>query len=48
VIRYEGAVPMQALAPDRARALAIWTLYLLLAGALVLGLLATKPNGASL
>ena len=47
VIRYEGAVPVQALAPDRARALAIWTLYFLLAGGLVLGMLATKPSGAT-
>jgi Zn-dependent protease len=46
VIRYEGAVPVQALAPDRARALAIWTLYAALAGALVLALLATRTNGA--
>jgi Zn-dependent protease len=46
VIRFEGAVPVQALAPDRVRALMIWTLYLALAGALVLGLLATRPNGA--
>jgi hypothetical protein len=37
---------VQALAPDRVRALMIWTLYLALAGALVLGLLATRPNGA--
>jgi Zn-dependent protease len=46
VIRFEGAVPVQALAPDRARALVIWSLSLGLAGALVLGLLATRPNGA--
>jgi Zn-dependent protease len=46
VIRFEGAVPVQALAPDRARALAIWSLYVALAGALVLGLLATRPNGS--
>jgi Zn-dependent protease len=47
VIRYEGAVPVQALAPERARALAIWTLYAGLAGALVLAMLATKPSGAT-
>jgi len=45
VIRFEGAVPMQALAPDRARAVTIASLYVALAGALVLGLLATRPNG---
>jgi Zn-dependent protease len=45
VIRFEGSVPVQALAPDRARALAIASLYAALAGALVLGLLATRPNG---
>jgi hypothetical protein len=46
VIRFEGAVPMEALAPDRARALAIGGVYVLLAAALVLGMLATRPNGA--
>ena len=46
VIRFEGAVPVQALAPDRVRAVMIWTLYAALAGALVLGMLATRPNGA--
>jgi Zn-dependent protease len=46
VIRFEGAVPVQALAPDRVRALLIWTLYAALAGALVLGMLATRTNGA--
>jgi Zn-dependent protease len=45
VIHFEGAVPVRALAPDRARALLIASLYALLAGALVLGLLATRRNG---
>jgi Zn-dependent protease len=45
VIRFEGAVPVQALAPDRARALLIATLYVGLAAALVLGMLATRANG---
>jgi len=46
VIRFEGAVPMEALAPDRARAVVIGTLYALVGAGLVLGLLATRPNGA--
>jgi len=45
VIRFEGAVPVQALAPDRARAIAIVALYLTLAGLLVIGMLATHPAG---
>jgi Zn-dependent protease len=45
VIRFEGAVPVQALAPDRARAVTILALYLGLAGLLVLGMLATHPAG---
>ena len=45
VIRFEGGVPVQAFAPDRTRALAIAMLYFTVAGALVLGLLATRPNG---
>jgi Zn-dependent protease len=45
VIRFEGAVPVQALAPDRARAVTIGALYLATAGLLVLGMLATHPNG---
>jgi len=45
VIRFEGAVPMQALAPDRARALAIVGLYLGLAALLVTAMLATHPSG---
>ena len=45
VVRFEAGVPVQAFAPDRARAVTIAALYVALAGALVLGLLATKPNG---
>lgn len=45
VIRFEGAVPVQALAPDRARAITILALYLGLAGLLVVGMLATHPTG---
>ncbi len=45
VIRFEGGVPMQAFAPDRARAVQLFSLYAGLAGAIVLGLLATRPNG---
>jgi membrane-associated protease RseP (regulator of RpoE activity) len=46
VIRFEGGVPMQAFAPDRARALQLFTLYAGLAGAVVICLLATRPHGA--
>jgi membrane-associated protease RseP (regulator of RpoE activity) len=46
VIRFEGGVPMQAFAPDRARALQLFALYGGLATAIVLCLLATRPNGA--
>jgi Zn-dependent protease len=45
VVRFEGGIPMQAFAPDRARAVTIFALYAALAGGLVLGLLATRPNG---
>jgi hypothetical protein len=45
VIQFEGGVPVQAFAPDRARALLIATLYVALAGALVVGMLATRTNG---
>jgi Zn-dependent protease len=45
VIRFEGAVPVQVLAPDRTRALLIGFLYVTLAGALIVGMLATRPNG---
>jgi Zn-dependent protease len=46
VIRFEGGVPMQAFAPDRARALQLFTLYAGLAAAIVICLLATRPHGA--
>ncbi|HTZ06659.1 MAG TPA: site-2 protease family protein [Gaiellaceae bacterium] len=46
VIRFEGGIPMQALAPDRTRALVIAALYIGLAGLLVTGMLATKGTGA--
>ena len=46
VIRFEGGVPMQAFAPDRARALQLFALYAGLMAAVVLCLLATRPNGA--
>jgi Zn-dependent protease len=45
VIRFEGAVPVQALAPDRARAVTIYAVYVALAALLVIGMLATKPAG---
>jgi Zn-dependent protease len=45
VVRFEAGVPVQAFAPDRARAVTIFALYAGLAAALVLGLLATRPNG---
>jgi membrane-associated protease RseP (regulator of RpoE activity) len=45
VIRFEGGVPVQAFAPDRAQARAIFALYAGLAAAIVLCLLATKPAG---
>jgi hypothetical protein len=37
---------MQAFAPDRARAVQLFTLYAGLATTVVLCLLATRPNGA--
>lgn len=45
-IQFEGGVPIAALAPDRTRALTIAFMYVVLAGLLVLGMLATRPNGA--
>ena len=45
VIRFEGNVPVQALAPDRTRALALAGLYVVIAGGIVLAMLATRPNG---
>jgi Zn-dependent protease len=46
VIRFEGGVPVQAFSPDRARGVLIAALYLGLAACLVVGLLATRQNGA--
>ena len=46
VIRFEGGVPVQAFAPDRARALLMTALYLGLATLLVAGMLATRHHGA--
>jgi Zn-dependent protease len=44
VIRFEGAVPVEALAPDRTRALMMAFMYLTLGAALVLAMLATNPG----
>jgi Zn-dependent protease len=44
--RYEGTVPVEALAPDRSRAILIAALYAILAATLVLALLATRRSGA--
>ena len=44
-IRFEDGVPIQAFAPDRAQAARLATLYVLLAAALVGGLLATRHSG---
>ena len=45
-IEFAGDVPVRALAPDRTRALTIVALYVALAGLLVIGMLATRPNGS--
>jgi Zn-dependent protease len=45
VIRFEGAVPVQALAPERTKAIAIYAMYAVLAVLLVVGMLATHPEG---
>ena len=44
-IRYENAVPVEAVAPDREHANLITMLYVLLAAGLVAGLLATRHSG---
>jgi Zn-dependent protease len=44
-IRFEDGVPVQAYAPDRERAMQLATAYVLLAAALVGGLLATRHSG---
>jgi Zn-dependent protease len=46
LIRFEGGVPMAAFAPDRAKAAQLIALYVGLSGAIVLCLLATRPQGA--
>ena len=45
-IRYENGVPMNAVAPNPGRAWRITFLYVLLAVAIVLCMIATKPTGA--
>ena len=45
VIRFEGGIPVQAFAPDRARAVTIVGLYVGLAALLVIGMMATRLNG---
>jgi membrane-associated protease RseP (regulator of RpoE activity) len=45
-IKYENGVPMRAVAPNSGRAWGILFLYVLLAGAIVLCMMATKRNGA--
>ena len=44
-IQFENGVPIQAFAPERERAVLVATLYVLLAAALVGGLLATRHSG---
>jgi len=46
VIRFEGGVPVQAFAPDRTRAGLIVCFYVTVAALLVLGMLASRVNGA--
>jgi Zn-dependent protease len=46
VIRFEGGIPVAAFAPDRTRAITIVGLYLGLFGLLLLGMFATRPEGA--
>ena len=45
-IVFANGVPVQAFAPDRTRALVIVALYVGIGALLVVGLLATRPNGA--
>ena len=45
-IQFANGVPVQAFAPARGRAVTIWALYLGIAAVLVIGMLATRPNGA--
>src|SRR3954454_5341173 len=46
VIQFEAGVPVAAFAPDRSRAVMIVSLYVTLASLLVIGMLATRVNGA--
>ena len=46
VIQFEAGVPVAAFAPDRSRAVMIVSLYVTLASLLVIGMLATRQNGA--
>src|SRR4051812_23737043 len=46
VIQFEAGVPVAAFAPDRSRAVMIVSLYVTLASSLVIGMLATRINGA--
>jgi Zn-dependent protease len=46
VIRFEAGVPVQAFAPDRTRAALIVCFYVTVAALLVLGMLASRVNGA--
>ena len=46
VIQFEGGVPVAAFAPDRSRSVLIVSLYITLASLLVIGMLATRINGA--
>ncbi len=45
-IRYANGVPVEAVPPDHGRARTMMVLYVLLAAAIVAGLMATKTNGA--
>ena len=46
VIQFEGGVPVAAFAPDRSRAVMIVSFYVTVASLLVIGMLATRVNGA--
>ena len=46
VIQFESGVPVAAFAPDRSRAVMIASFYVTVASLLVIGMLATRVNGA--
>jgi Zn-dependent protease len=46
VIQFESGVPVAAFAPDRSRAVMIVSFYVTIASLLVIGMLATRVNGA--